>query len=288
MIERLTNRILLILLLLGVMTPAAMAPGGCGDEDAVSDTPTVTQAADTATARDKPAYIFAVAGDSHTDGLDNGVLSRIVEDARARGASFLIHTGDVTNIGSREEFEKFNLFAASAGMVFHPIPGNHDLVATGDSSLFEELVGPSFYGFDVHGDHFMLLNNADEDNGIDAAQMEWLIGDLEANSGKNLFVFAHAPVGNDQFLDLDERGERALAADEQMVAAAIAGGDVRAFFFGHLHGYFAYDIEGIDTYISGGAGAPLYPLPVIGFYNYMLVRVDGDEVDIVNMPVPGR
>jgi len=66
---------------------------------------------------------------------------------------------------------------------------------------------------------------------------------------------------------------------------------VKAVFAGHEHVYWrepADKHDGIEYFVSGGAGAPLYAPPERGgFSHYLVVRVTGDKIryDVVE---PGR
>jgi hypothetical protein len=54
---------------------------------------------------------------------------------------------------------------------------------------------------------------------------------------------------------------------------------VRAVFSGHAHLYSHEAHDGIDYFIAGGAGAPLYASPDRGgFSHYVIVRLSGDAL----------
>jgi hypothetical protein len=120
--------------------------------------------------------------------------------------------------------------------------------------------------------------------------MQWLSADLAANFGKpHQFIFAHIPIA-DSSLPSDhvsgEKGGEGLRSGQQMVEQARAYPNVDAFFFGHIHAYLAYQLDGIDAYVTGGAGAPLYfPESAGGYYHYLLVSVypEGVKVEVVRI-----
>ncbi|RJQ42212.1 MAG: hypothetical protein C4534_10940 [Gaiellales bacterium] len=254
---------------------------GCGGAGSEATGTTGDAAAPTASAAEAASYTFAVMGDSHTDGLDNGILPQAVASARENDAQFIIHTGDVSNTGTREELERYAGFVASAGVPVHSIPGNHDLVSAGDASLFSMIVGPPHSSFEFGGDHFILLDNADESTGIDPGQMEWALEELEAGAeSPRQFIFTHVPLGSpdpEVAWLLDEPG---YASGAELASAASRHENTAAFFSGHVHGLLRYSLDGIDAWVSGGAGAEPYPSPAIGFHNYLLVRVAEDEVEV--------
>ncbi len=156
----------------------------------------------------RPLYIFAVCGDNRTEGIDNGVLPRIIESAKSRGAAFMVDTGDISSGGK--------------------------------SDAWASIIGATYFSFDYAGDHFVVVDNADDRTGIDAEQLRWLDTDLAANAGKP-----------------------------------------RQFIFAHIHVYLAYRVDGLDAYVTGGAGAPLYfPESSGGYFHCLLVGVWPDRVDV--------
>ena len=277
-------RIMLLLLVLALLL---LGPAGCAVDAGDGGTQPETVAGTAAASRDAAAgYTFAVLGDSHTDGLENGVLAAAVAAAVDSGAEFIVHTGDVSNIGAREELERYAAFVASADVPVYSLPGNHDLAFAGDQSLFAETVGPPWSSFDYGGDHFVLVDNADVIAGIGDDEMAWLAEDLAANAAKpRQFIFTHMPLGEPgpslAWL-LDEPG---YAAGTRLVETASRYQNIAAYFSGHVHGFVQYSLAGVDAWITGGAGAPPHPWAPIGYYHYLLVNVSsaGVAVEVVRL-----
>jgi 3',5'-cyclic AMP phosphodiesterase CpdA len=233
----------------------------------------------------QPLYTFAVCGDNRAIGIESGVLPGIIESAKARGAEFMVNTGDISGDGSREELILYRDLIESSGLKFHTVPGNHDIGSGGVSQDYEEIIGPYYFSFDYAGDHFIILDNADDRTGIDDNQMGWFSADLAANSRKpHQFVFIHIPIADPSLPSehvSGEKGGEGLRTGQQLVAEAAAYDNMDAFFFGHIHAYLAYKLDGIDAYVTGGAGAPLYfPEDAGGYYHYLLVSVYPDAVKV--------
>lgn len=261
-----------------------LLPAACGDNVSGTDTGLTPAAiAPAGTASSQPAYIFAVCGDNRTSGIESGVFPKIIESAKTRGARFMVDTGDVSESGSRDELLLYRNLVEESGLEVYTVPGNHDVGSGGVSLEYEEIIGPYYYSFDYAGDHFVIVDNADDRSGIDASQMQWLSTDLAASNSKpHQFVFAHIPIA-DPSLPSDhvsgEKGGEGLRSGQQLVAQAAAWPNVDAFFFGHIHAYLSYTLEGIDAYVTGGAGAPLYfPENAGGYYHYLLVSVYPERV----------
>lgn len=270
---------------------AMLLVSGCGGDGGPSDNGDATGNATTPpSARGEP-YTFAVIGDSHTTGIDNGILELALGSAVENGAAFIIHTGDVSNIGAAEEFRRYRELIDSAGVPVYSAPGNHDLVSSGDVSAFSEYIGPPYSSFDHAGDHFVLVDFSDETEGPDATQLQWLAADLTAHSGApRQFIFTHIPLLEDEDLARRYVGEEAVSSSRALIEETSAHDNVAACFSGHLHGFLRYRVGAVDAWISGGGGAePDYP-PFIGFYHYLLVNVDGDgvRVDVVRLSPGGQ
>lgn len=202
----------------------------------------------------------------------------------------MVDTGDVSESGSRDELMLYMNLVDESGLEFHTVPGNHDVGSGGVSQEYEEIIGPYYYSFDYAGDHFVIVDNADDQTGIDDSQMQWLGEDLAASNGmRHQFVFAHIPIADARLPSghvSGEKGGEGLRSGRQLVELAGDSPNVEAFFFGHIHAYLAYQIGGIDAFVTGGAGAPLYfPESAGGYYHYLLVSVypDGVVVEVVRV-----
>lgn len=271
-----------------VLIILALLLAGCGGTAATTGstaTSTVTAPPAAVSVAQPGAYSFAVCGDNRMNGIDSGVLKKITDSARSRGAAFIVDVGDVTTSGTLEELVRYREFAEASGLKFYTAPGNHDVGRGGTSAAYESVIGAPYYSFDYGGDHFVVADNADDTTGIDPAQMEWLKSDLAAaNDRPHQFIFTHIPVSS---ADLPtghvagELGAAGLESGRLLVDEAGKYPNVSAFFFGHVHAYAAYRVDGINAYISGGAGAPLhFPESAGGYFHYLLVTVRGDSVEV--------
>lgn len=266
---------------------ALMAAAGCVGSSNQENPSTATQPAQTATAPPNTPvlYKFAVCGDNRTLGIDNGVLPRILDSAKASGAQFMVNTGDVSNSGTTEELRRYKELIDGSGLKVYTAPGNHDIGAGGRSDAYASVMGDYYFSFDYQADHFIVLDNADDKTGIDNAQMDWFEGDLAVNATRpHQFIFTHVPVPDPSLPSshvAGETGQTGLESGKRLVEDAKKYPDVSGIFFGHIHAYFAYQLDGISAYITGGAGAPLYfPEGSGGYFHYLLVSVRADRVDV--------
>jgi 3',5'-cyclic AMP phosphodiesterase CpdA len=119
--------------------------------------------------------------------------------------SFLIHTGDITQLAQADQFDTSEqlLKSAKADRVFY-VPGEHD-VAGDDGKLYRQRYGKDargagWYSFDQQGVHFIgLVNVIDLKTGglgnLGQEQLAWLEKDLKGKrSSTPIVVFAHIPL----------------------------------------------------------------------------------------------
>jgi 3',5'-cyclic AMP phosphodiesterase CpdA len=132
-------------------------------------------------------------------------LDRI--NAMSTPPSFLIHTGDITQLSKPEEFDTFDELLKSCRTkdVFY-VPGEHDVLNDGGKLYRErylksvEAKGSGWYSFNKNGVHFIgLVNVLDLQAGglgqLGDDQLEWLENDAKGlGSDTPIVVFAHIPL----------------------------------------------------------------------------------------------
>ncbi len=121
--------------------------------------------------------------------------------------SFLIHTGDITQLSKPEEFDTFDevLKSCRTRDVFF-VPGEHD-VLNDNGKLYRERYlksveakGAGWYSFSKNGCHFIgLVNVLNLEAGglgqLGDEQLEWLEADVKGlGSSTPIIVFAHIPL----------------------------------------------------------------------------------------------
>jgi 3',5'-cyclic AMP phosphodiesterase CpdA len=121
--------------------------------------------------------------------------------------SFLIHTGDITQLSKPEEFDTFDevLKSCRTKDVFF-VPGEHDVLNDGGKLYRErylksaEAKGAGWYSFNKNGVHFIgLVNVVNLQAGglgqLGDEQLEWLENDVKGlGSSTPIVVFAHIPL----------------------------------------------------------------------------------------------
>jgi 3',5'-cyclic AMP phosphodiesterase CpdA len=119
--------------------------------------------------------------------------------------AFMLHTGDVSHLAKREEFDDAHQLIGEAGLDVHYAPGEHDIVDPTTKAAYLErfgrgATGEGWYAFDHKGVHFVSLVNVVDlkKNGLGslgAEQLAWLDNDLRGRSASTpVVLFAHIPL----------------------------------------------------------------------------------------------
>jgi hypothetical protein len=232
------------------------------------------------------SFCFAVSGESRptVPGMPpSEVTQRIFRELALIRPEFVLFTGDaIWGYGSSreqliEEMHRFRQLAESTEVPLFNAPGNHEMHSDLEAIAILQEHGWDLYGsFDVGGWHFVCLNTDEwwRERRVCGEQLDWLRHDLAARrDARGIFVFMHRPLFSwfsDDFNPDD-------AAELQHLFRAHR---VRAVFASHDHMYGLELRDGVRYYTVGGGGAPLYAQPDHGgFAHYLLVHVNGDDVD---------
>ncbi len=243
-------------------------------------------------------FTFIMGGDNRSAGHNTPMppaLDQICREIGLIHPPFVLWTGDVIEgyndsvPEANAEYDAFLRAASLCGVPMFNAPGNHEFSL--DAKLlpvYEQRIGPLYGSFDYGNSHFIALNStAVQPNGafvggaIDDAQWAWLQADLEANkAARNTFVMLHHYVFGPPDVDTPtlDSGFSNIADRDRLHALMVKYG-VRAVFCGHNHIYWHTNKDGVEYFISGGAGAPLDATPDKGGYlHYVLMTVDGTKL----------
>ncbi|MBC7234555.1 MAG: metallophosphoesterase [Chloroflexi bacterium] len=241
-----------------------------------SPTPTASATSASLSSESDETLLFAVCGD--TRGRDD-IFRQIMADVAARGAAFLIHTGDLVSWGSDQEFRHVAELLAELTVPFYPVPGNHD---NGDGLLSAYLrhsgAPAAHYSLDQGPAHFSFINSSL--GSVDQDELEWLAADLAATDRPVKVVTLHHPP-------FDPAGtSHIMARGNEAFMALVEAQNVDLVLSGHIHSFDDARRNGVRYIITGGGGAPLYPAKGReAFYHYVLVRIqEGDiAVEVVRL-----
>lgn len=216
------------------------------------------------------------------------ITRTICERMAQHNPSFVLGTGDYIEGSTdqkvvRQQYSKF-FEALTPLKVQGDIPvafttGNHDIRGSRKNvAIFEEYFGARYYSFDRGNAHFILLDSEipGQEGRVKGEQWEWLVNDLQgASDAAYVFVALHRPlfpvdghIGSSMDVDIPLRDR----LHQLFVQHQVTG-----VFCGHEHMYNYQHRDGVDYYITGGGGAPLYAKPQEGgIYHYIAVTVEED------------
>jgi 3',5'-cyclic AMP phosphodiesterase CpdA len=257
-------------------------------------------------------FSFVVFGDSRSNA---GAHRMVVERIRREVPDFLVGTGDMVDDGSQDrqwqEFFDIERELLRENVLF-PAVGNHDRQGRGRTAdnfrkyfaLPENSLDPErYYAFSYASARFLVLDsNAYSFSLTD--QTAWIERELQAARLdpriEHVFVIMHHPPFSVSLHGgQTELRERWTPLFEKY--------HVTAVFSGHDHVYTRAEHEGVRYFVTGGAGAPVYPrarrpspidvaavqyfervhhylqVQVIGrFVEVSAVRVDGTHIETVS------
>lgn len=204
------------------------------------------------------AFTFAACGDTRSRHAEH---RRVVSRIKAAAPRFLVHTGDLVADGSdmsqwRRYFQIASPLIAEAPLV--SVPGNHE----GRSGNWERLASPDgrrSYCF-RYGDCFFLCLDSDPDAVSDASWLSFVHNSLKgAQDASYRIVVLHRPP----FTVMPKRIGSACDLRQKLVPL-LRRYHVDLVLCGHDHNYQHHVVDGIHYVVTGGGGAPLYPITQSG------------------------
>ena len=237
---------------------------------------------------------FLVMGDNRTDATAHTAVVRAMRDIPA---DFVVNTGDMVARGSdandwAEMFEVQSPLLAS--LPLFPTLGNHELAETGAGlAAFLQYTrvprdlggGETYYGFTYGPVRFFVVDsNAPWNEGSE--QREWLedqlaLAAVDSDVGHIMLAMHHGPFSSGRH-----------GPHQGMLASGfvdlLSEHGVALVFAGHDHMYERGELDDVKYIVTGGGGAPLYPVNRRGAgqlafepaYHFLRVAVDGSRVTV--------
>ena len=271
----------------------------------------------------EPAWHFVHLSDPHLSSTHDGVwnsrflctmmpdlMARLGEDLRALRPDFLLVTGDIVSVKTREGMLAARDGLESLGVPYYPLGGNHDFVLPESREWFLEAFEHrlperrTFYGFEHRNLRFHVLDawwewldgelhpvpqdksaeEMDEDLkglrwGIPGEQFAWLEERLSRPFAGADVVAVHYPSVRvpDRLRFEGFRDGGALVNGERLLALMDRFPRARAVFSGHVHVHFAETLGQVTQVTTGSL--PEYPS------EYRVVRVFEDRMEAVATPL---
>jgi 3',5'-cyclic AMP phosphodiesterase CpdA len=216
-------------------------------------------------------FVFVVLGDSR----DN---DRIFKKSLVMAATFnpllILHTGDLSNRGSKKELEHFLEIVQTTipDIPLFVVAGNHEIVK-GSKNIFKQIIGPLDYVLDSAqlDTRVIVLDNADYI--LKPQQLDYLRQQLSTKRSLT-FVAMHIPPKTGRWT------WHAFTEGSSEFMQILSDKKVTLAFCGHIHQFDEDEVNGVKYIISGGAGAPLnrWFFPGKPVYHIIVVKVKDGAV----------
>jgi predicted phosphodiesterase len=242
-----------------------------------------------------PLFVFAAIGDPHISKGQSPVymyvkandksaelLANCVRDINAHvpRVDFVVLLGDITDRGSKAEFETVRKIADSLACPLYAVVGNHDNFESDAKSGWMKFAGrdSTNYAFDWLGFHFIVIDctkNPYTQNGVDCdrAIRAWVTHDLIWNRSKHTILFSHYNMWERPWNPMfDTTGHYAeYDGMNEMRQVLERAGNVCAVVNGHVH---ANRVEVHNGIYYVDIGATLVGRPSIRYFYVFPDRIE--------------
>ncbi len=257
-----------------------------------------------------PRYI--IGGDSRDDAAH--VLPWAFKDAKARRATAFFFLGDM-ELTPQLDAHFLSELPLLDPIPFYPALGNHEVRVFGFMAVGSREAEKAFrsrflgtprtpvtssindkvvYSVDVPGGvHFVALDNVSQ-AGFGAAQLAWLELDLEQARAdpkvRYIIVGMHKPLAHNGISTHGMDGDGAQAVSESEAALALfVKHKVSLIIASHVHEFAHFTQAGIESFISGGLGAPLDPSgEAHAFHHFLQLDVGEDAIRVTVVRFDGK
>jgi hypothetical protein len=229
-------------------------------------------------------YYTAGQGQTAADILLREQIARINQEP----SELVGYTGDIVENDTAANYatalQNMNLFHAP----YVASIGNHEISGTNSRANYQNTFGEPTYFYDYGNTRIIGLDSASGRlSNSDASQWSWLQETLDHTTAKNVLLVMHIPPdeiaadGHDfhtghGFQDAQEAAKfynllgawKAAHPDQKVLVLS-----------GDLHAYEHKQVQGVDYIITGGGGKATHVTPQEGgFYHYVNVKIDGDQL----------
>lgn len=218
--------------------------------------------------------VFSIAfmGDAQIAGSGEGDrLEAALSDASAKGVSFAVVAGDLSNSGRDYQFDRYLNIMNNSGLTYYSVIGNHDIFFDGWKE-YKSKIGRSIYTITADNLQLFVIDAA---NGLlGRRQLKWLEEELSNSSASHKIVVGHYPpwVGKlSSYFKMDSEEEAAILKD------ILYRNNVKYMFAGHYHGFEKIQIGKTWYITSGGVN---HQLDLGQRAHYTILSVNGSDLSL--------
>ena len=254
---------------------------------------------------DEDRWKFAVISDTQfvAQNPDSEVMRRTRENLRqiaAQNPDFLVINGDFVDTGYPEDFELAKqVLEDEIGDRFpvYYVPGNHEIMGTGNLNNFKEVFGDTRHTFVHKGTQFIMLDSSagsyrtsDFDQLLELKEsLQQAVRNPEV---RNVAVFSHHPT-NDPLTtansQLEDRKEVELVEEWLADFRMKSGGKGAVFISSHASIFHVNRVDSVPYMVMGSAGKDPYGTPDNGgFLGWAMFGVEKESSPLRGIKRPGE
>ena len=225
----------------------------------------------------RPMLRIAHISDTHITGGEaykSYAYDLIVNEVNRGNFDFVIHTGDITNQGLREEYERASYELKKIQKPLVVLPGNHDVRNVG-YELFEEFIGPRNGVFEFKDGVVIWVDSTIpdlSDGRIGGRKFRWLKERLEEYSDRKFKIVA----AHHHLVPLPNTGrERNVLFNAGDVLDLLLRHDVTLYTCGHKHVPNVYRVEDLVVDNAGCTSCRKTRRGDVNSYNIITLHDDG-------------
>jgi len=221
------------------------------------------------------SFSFVAMGDNR-DG--NNVLEKIIAKVNQdKNISFAINNGDLVPDGYQKEFKTYSKIITKSNKPFISVIGNHELPWYSGKTNYRDMFGKTNFSFTYGNSYFMVVDSSDKS--LTKKQFRWLEHELEKSQQyTNRFVFTHVPLYDPRKGAYKKGHSFHSTSEAKRLNDMFDKYKITMIFASHIHMYYRGKWQNTPYMITGGAGAPLKHYKDSGFYHYVKVTVDDDDI----------
>lgn len=221
-------------------------------------------------------YSFAVVGN-----IENSIAifdNRILSELNQKNIDFIISTGNNLIDSDEGKYRVFYRTLQKLNIPFVTVLGENEIEDEGQKNFYKYF-GPFYYSLQFKDNYFIFLDTTGNTNL--RWQKEWLISELKsAQAYKNKFVIMNKPPLEIEadYLIRDEENYITSKEDREFYQSTFRRYNVDAVFSSNMPLYHRDRIDGVNYFISGGAGGDLIVDNDHSFYHYLTVDLNNENI----------